>query len=197
MDAVRGPFARNTTLSSASYTTESCFVSSGCSARSLSTIGGGEDTTIPSPGRSPKQSLPEIGLHDSLHGRQACPAFNAFHLGVGQTIPWEGLFSCHPLPKRGQFVTFPPPPQSLNDSKRPDHRMTSYFRVLEITRCESVEKMLRARRLLWAGTFIRMSGGRLPKRIVFGNLEGAVRRGRSGKGKEQTDCVQSNNRALA
>ena len=26
-----------------------------------------------------------------------------------------------------------------------------------------------------------MSGGRLPKRIVFGNLEGAVRRGRGGK----------------
>ena len=31
----------------------------------------------------------------------------------------------------------------------------------------------------------RMSGGRLPKRIiVFGNLEGAVRRGRGGKEKE-------------
>ena len=26
-----------------------------------------------------------------------------------------------------------------------------------------------------------MSAGRLPKRIVFGNLEGAVRRGRVGK----------------
>ena len=36
-----------------------------------------------------------------------------------------------------------------------------------------------------------MSGGRLPKRIVFGNLEGAVRRGRDGKDKEWTDCVQS------
>ena len=35
-----------------------------------------------------------------------------------------------------------------------------------------------------------MSGGRLPKRIVFGNLEGAVRRGRGGKEKEWT-CVQS------
>ena len=36
-----------------------------------------------------------------------------------------------------------------------------------------------------------MSGGRLPKRTVFGNLEGAVRRGRGGKEKEWTDCVQS------
>ena len=34
-----------------------------------------------------------------------------------------------------------------------------------------------------------MSGGRLPKRIMFGNLEGAVRRGRGGKEKEWTDCV--------
>ena len=34
-----------------------------------------------------------------------------------------------------------------------------------------------------------MSGGRLPKkRIVFGNLEGAVRRGRDGKEKERTDA---------
>ena len=43
---------------------------------------------------------------------------------------------------------------------------------------------------------IRMSGGRLPKRIVFGNLEGAVRRGRGGKKKEWTDCVQSDIRAF-
>ena len=35
-----------------------------------------------------------------------------------------------------------------------------------------------------------MSGGRLPKRIMFGNLEGAVRRERGGKEKEWTDCVQ-------
>ena len=41
-----------------------------------------------------------------------------------------------------------------------------------------------------------MSGGRLPKRIVFGNLEGAVRRGRGGKEKEWTDCVQGDIRAF-
>ena len=34
-----------------------------------------------------------------------------------------------------------------------------------------------------------MSGGRLPKRIVFGSLEGAVRRKRGGKEKEWSDCV--------
>ena len=47
-----------------------------------------------------------------------------------------------------------------------------------------------------AGTLLRMSGGRLPKRIVFGNLEGAVRRGRGGKEKKWTDCVQSDIRAF-
>ena len=35
--------------------------------RGSSTIGEGGDTTIPSPGRSPKQSLPGIGLHNPLH----------------------------------------------------------------------------------------------------------------------------------
>ena len=80
--------------------------------------------------------------------------------------------------------------------KRPDHWMTSYNRALEITRCESIETTLRTRRLLWAGTLIRMSGGWLPKRIMFGNLEGAVRRGRGGKEKEWTDCIQSDIRAF-
>ena len=80
--------------------------------------------------------------------------------------------------------------------KRPDHRMTSYNRALEINQCESIETTLRTRRLLWAGTLLRMSGGRLPKRIMFGNLEGAVRRGRGGKEKEWTDCVQSDIRAF-
>ncbi|CAN0438471.1 unnamed protein product, partial [Ascophyllum nodosum] len=81
--------------------------------------------------------------------------------------------------------------------KRPDHRMIFYNRaLLEITGCESIETTLRTRRLLWAGTLLRMSGGRLPKRIVFGNLDGAVRRGRGGKEKEWTDCVHGDIRAF-
>ena len=80
--------------------------------------------------------------------------------------------------------------------KRPDHRTTSYNRVLEITGCESIETMLRTRKLLWAGALLQMSGGRMPKRIMFGNLEGAVRRGRSGNEKEWTDRVQSDIRAF-
>ena len=71
---------------------------------------GGGDTTIPSPGRSRKQPLPGIGLHDHLHGRQACPKFNKFHQGVGQISLREGIFSYHPLPKRGQICYIPAPP---------------------------------------------------------------------------------------
>ena len=52
-----------------------------------STIGEGGDTTISSPGRSSKQPLPEMRLHDPLHGRQACPIFIAFDQGVGQICP--------------------------------------------------------------------------------------------------------------
>ena len=80
--------------------------------------------------------------------------------------------------------------------KRPKHWMTSYNRALGITRCEIIETTLRTRRVLWAGTFIRTSGGRLPKRIVFGNLVGAVRRGRGRKEKKWTNCVQSDIRAF-
>ena len=80
--------------------------------------------------------------------------------------------------------------------KRADHRMTLYNRALEITGCESIETTLRTRRLLWAGRLLRISGGRLPKRIVFGNLEGAVRGGRGGKEKEWVDCVQSDIQAF-
>ena len=35
-----------------------------------------------------------------------------------------------------------------------------------------------------------MGGGRLPKRIMFGNLEGAVRRGRGEKEKESGPTVE-------
>ena len=56
---------------------------------------------------------------------------------------------------------------------RPDHRMTR-------ASCPQDKLDLRAfahEKTLWAGTLIRISSGWLPKRIVFGNLEGAVRRG--------------------
>ena len=75
-----------------------------------STIGKGGDTTISSPGWSPKQPLTEIGLQDYLHGWQACPEFNSFHQGVGQISPREGLFSCRPPQNGDKFATSPTPP---------------------------------------------------------------------------------------
>ena len=93
-----------------------------------STIGEGGDTTISSPGRSPKRPLPGMRLHDPLHGRQACPKFIAFDQGVGQICPRSGLFSCRSLPKRGQICYTPPPPLSLNLST-PKHRCTRRYSV--------------------------------------------------------------------
>ena len=80
---------------------------------SVSTIGGDGHSTIPSPGRSLKQFLPGIGLHNPLHGRQAYSEFNSFHEGFGQTSPREELFSCRSLPRRGQICDIPAPPQLL------------------------------------------------------------------------------------
>ena len=85
--------------------------------KSRSTIEEGGDTMIPSPGRSPKQPLPGIGLHDPLHGREACPEFNSFNQRVGQIYSREGLFSYRLFPKRGRVCYIPAPPQSLNDSQ--------------------------------------------------------------------------------
>ena len=75
-----------------------------------STIREGGDTTISSPGRSSKQPIPWMRLHDPQHGRQACLKFIAFDQGVGQIYPWWGLFSCRSLSKRGQICYIPCPP---------------------------------------------------------------------------------------
>ena len=72
-----------------------------------STIGEGGDTTISSPGRSPKQPLPGIGLHD---GRQACPEFIAFDQGVGQICPRRRYFRAVFSQNGVKLVTTPPPP---------------------------------------------------------------------------------------
>ena len=88
---------------------------------------GGGDTTIASPGRSPKQPLPGIVLHDPLHSRQACPEFNSCHQGVGQISPRHGLFLCRPLPKRGQICDIPAPPPPIAERLVSTIRSTSYF----------------------------------------------------------------------
>ena len=73
------------------------------------TIGEGGDRTISSPGRSPKQPLPEIGLHDPLHGRLAP---NSSHLirGLVKYVPGRGYFHAVSSQNGDKFVTSSPPP---------------------------------------------------------------------------------------
>ena len=71
--------------------------------------------------------------------------------------------------------------------KRPDHRMTSYNRALEITRCESIETTLRAKILLWAGMLIRMSSGRLPSESCSETLR--VQRGEDEVGRRKSGPI--------
>ena len=80
--------------------------------------------------------------------------------------------------------------------KGPDHRMTSYNRALEITRCESIETTLRTRRLFWAGTLILMSGGGCQSKSCSATLRVQCGEDGVGKKKEWTDCVQSDIRVF-
>ena len=71
--------------------------------KSGSTIGEGGDMTISAPGRSPKQSLTGIGLHDPLHGRRGHPKFIAFD-------PGRGYLRAVSSQNGDKFVTSPSPP---------------------------------------------------------------------------------------
>ena len=83
--------------------------------------GGRGDSTIPPTGISPEHPLQGTGLHDPLHGRQACSESNSLHKGVGQICPREKLFSGGPPLRRKQICNIPPLPASvnINDSTRP------------------------------------------------------------------------------
>ena len=61
------------------------------------------------PERSPKQPLPGIGLHDSLHGRQAYPELNSFITGLVKYIPGRDYFGAVPSQNRDKFETSPTP----------------------------------------------------------------------------------------
>ena len=77
---------------------------------SVSTIGGGGDTTISSPGRSPKQPLPGIGLrHPHTVGKFA-PNSTHFTRGLVKYIPSRGCFRAVPSQNGYKIVTSPPPP---------------------------------------------------------------------------------------
>ena len=84
----------------------------------------------------------------------------------------RGPFARNTTPNSAPYTTGPRLVSSIigAQGKRLNQRTTSYNRALEITTCGMIESTLRTRSPLWAGTLIRMSGGRLPKRIVLGNL---------------------------
>ena len=76
---------------------------------SVSTIGGGGDTTIPSPGKSPKQPLPGIGLrHPHMVGKLA-PNSTHFTRGFVEHIPGRKSFRAVPSQDGEKVVTSPPP----------------------------------------------------------------------------------------
>ena len=48
----------------------------------------------------------------------------------------------------------------------------SYSKALKQTYCDSVETVVRQRRLLFAGAVAKKHNGRLPRRVMFGKLSG-------------------------
>ena len=52
------------------------------------------------------------------------------------------------------------------------YHVLSYADALAKTGCENVETTVRKRRILFAGFVARMGNERLPKRMMFGELEG-------------------------
>ena len=64
--------------------------------------------------------------------------------------------------------------------------MLSYADALAKTGCENVETTVRKRRILFAGFVARMGNERLPKRVMFGELEG----GKGYMGGQEQGCVE-------
>ena len=72
----------------------------------------------------------------------------------------------------------------------PLHRMAKahYLETLVKTGSESIDAILRKRRILFTGSVARMDNTRLPKCVIFGELvEGAVSAG--GQEKEWMGCL--------
>ncbi len=71
--------------------------------------------------------------------------------------------------------------------EKTDH-LIAYHELLERTDCESIEATIRRRRLLWAGKIVRMDDSRLPKVMLFGELD-AGRRRDGGQTKTWRQCL--------
>ena len=72
----------------------------------------------------------------------------------------------------------------------------SYIDALQRTRCDSIEAIVRTRRLLWLGALLGMDDRKLPKRIMSGELKHVGQCGLGKKGDECTDYVAENRRVF-
>ena len=86
-----------------------------CYTKVIQRLGRWGDLAILSPGISPEQPLQETGLHDPLHGRQACSESNSFHILVGlvKYVPSRGY--CRVVPSQNGDKS---PRHLLNDSSK-------------------------------------------------------------------------------
>ncbi|CAB1104076.1 unnamed protein product [Ectocarpus sp. CCAP 1310/34] len=69
------------------------------------------------------------------------------------------------------------------------YRQFSYAQTLKRVECQSVEATIRQRRLLFAGAMARQPDGRLPKRLVLGELAGGEKRRSAGQEQNWPKCV--------
>ena len=74
--------------------------------------------------------------------------------------------------------------------KRGTYRQLSYAQALKRVGCQSVEATVRQRRLLFAGAVARQPDGRLPKRLMFGELVGGENPGRGSPEQNWLICLK-------
>lgn len=73
--------------------------------------------------------------------------------------------------------------------KKDTYRQLSYSQTLKRVECQSVEATIRQRRLLFAGALARQPDGRLPKRLMLGELAGGEKPRRGGQEQNWPKCV--------
>ena len=75
--------------------------------------------------------------------------------------------------------------------------MLSYAKALKQTHCDSVETVVRKRRLLlFAGAVAKKHNGRLPRRVMFGALSGGEKPNPGRPEKVWLDCVSDDLKAF-
>ena len=79
--------------------------------------------------------------------------------------------------------------------QRSDH-VLSYSKALKQSQCDSVETVVRKRRLFFAGAVAKKHNGRLPCRVMFGALSGGGETEARQVKKIWLDCVSDDLKAF-